>query len=310
MTTQLRWHIGLGSAWCYAAAREALAPPEAESLAPDSEPNSAAEPFSAEVAALTAFLTAERIAPRSFFSQLAALAPSCDARRDLAHKVLTKLLGRHRAETLTPLCVGLLGACERVYAAGHPQILEELRLRERPLRELWEARGPGLLAGVGRRTDKSLIVESATVALVPPLVGGGGEAFPTTNVVRFEGVLANPIAELPETVRLAWLVSQLATDQLEPVEPIDAGRLLQLAGAAMLPPILEAAADLELVSPDDPTLLATAAEAWGGELLQRPGVVDVVSGWWQAARNSGREPGLSWSVRLAALDRLLIEHGA
>jgi len=305
MTTELRWHIALGSAWSYAAAREVLAPPEAESLAPDSEPDSAAEPFSAEVAALTAFLAAERIAPRSFFSQLAALAPSCDARRDLAHKVLTKLLGRDRAERLTPLCVGLLGACERVYAAGHPQILEELRLRERPLRELWEARGPGLLAGVGRRTDKSLIVEAATVALVPPLVGGGGEAFPTTNVVRFEGVLANPIAALPETVRLAWLVSQLATDQIESVLPITSERFLKVVGAAMLPAVLEAAADLELVDGDDPTLLDTAAKTWDCWILTKPGHVDMLRTWWNLARSGGQYASMPWNARLTAFERML-----
>ncbi|MCE9607169.1 MAG: hypothetical protein K8U03_19970 [Planctomycetia bacterium] len=298
MTTQLRWHVGLGSACYYAVARETWAL---------QEPDFTATPLTQEVVALASFLTAEQIDPQPFFTQLVALAPSFNAPRDLAHTVLTKLFGRARADALTPRLVGLLGACEREYLKAQPQILEELRLRTGPLRELWEARGPGLLAGVGRRTDASLIVESATVALVAPLTGGGGAAYQATNVVRFEAVLANPIGELPETVRLAWLVSQLATDQLEPVEPIRSASPLELVGAAMLPALLEAAADLEVVSVEGPALFAKAAEAWGNELLARPGVVEVVYDWWSAARSSGKNAEPPWNVRLAALDRLLLQ---
>lgn len=306
MTTELRWHVGLGSAWCYAAEREATATAEPDAIAEG--PTGAA--FSAEVAALTAFLAAERIAPQSFFSQLAALAPSCDGRRDLAHKVLIKLLGRDRAEVLTPLCVGLIGACEREYDREHPKLLEELRLRMGPLRELWEARGPGLVAGVGRRTERSLIVESATVALVTPLAGGGGSAFPATNVVRFEAVLANPIGQLPEMVRLAWLVSQLATDQLEPAAPIISAPLLDLVSAAMLPAVLEAAADLEIVAGDDPNLWTIAIRAWNVKLLERPGAIDVVRDWWAAARNEGVDSDVPWNVKLAGLDRMLLDRSS
>lgn len=302
MTTQLRWHVGLGSAWIYAATREIATPTEAESV----EGEGAESRFAAEVAALAAVLKSEGIEPRPFLAHLAALAPTCDVRRDLAHKTLTKLLGRAPADRLTPLVVGPMGACEREYVAAHPGILEELRLRTGPLRELWDARGPGLLAGVGRRTDKSLIVEFATVALVPPLVGGGGAAFATTNVVEFEAVLANPIDALPETVRLAWLASQLAADQIEFLTPLTSGSAQDVVAAAMLPAVFEAAADLELVR-DDPTLLEEAAAAWSIAALAEPGRVDVLRTWWNLARAGGRFAALPWNARVAALDRMLVE---
>jgi hypothetical protein len=313
MTTQLRWHVGLGSAWIYAATRENRSPADAQTSEGESSEEAVAAGetaptrFAAEVAALGSVLTAEGIEPLRFLAQFAAFAPTCDVRRDLAHKTLTKRLGRAPADRLTPLVVGPLGACEREYVAANPGILDELRLRTGPLRELWEARGPGLLAGVGRRTDKSLIVEFATVALVPPLTGvGGGSAFAATNVVEFEAVLANPIDALPETVRLAWLTSQLAADQIEFLTPLASGSAQDVVAAAMLPAVLEAAADLELVGADDATLLDTAAAAWDVALLTEPGRVDVLRTWWRLVRGNSQLTSLPWNGRLLALDRMLI----
>jgi len=319
MTTQLRWHVGLGSAWLYAAERELASPADAEIVtevaAEDDSDAASADaaqaPFRREVASLAAYLAAQRIEPEPLFAHLAALAPSIDARRDLAHAALTKLYGRARAESLAPpgAAAGLVGhmaACERTYAAAQPKLLDELRLRTGPLRELWEARGPGMLAGIGRRTDRSLIVEAATVALVPPLSStGGGEAYAPTNVVRFEAVLANPIGRLPETVRLAWLLSQLATDQVEFPAPLKSGSARELVAAAMLPATLEAAADLE-VAGDDPALLVTAAEAWNIPVLAEAGRVDTLRTWWKLASGDPRFKGLPWNGRLIALDTMLV----
>lgn len=313
MTTQLRWHVGLGSAWLYAAERErcfldGLAREGAERQeAVLAERDPSRSEFSAKVSELAEFLTIENVDVDSFLTCLASLAPSIDARRELAHTALTKLYGRARADALAPPGAGaglsgLLGACERTYAACQPKLLEELRLRTGPLRELWEARGPGLLAGVGRRTDRSQIVESATVALVPPLSGsGGGEAYASTNVVRFEAVLANPNGRLPETVRLAWLLSQLAADQLGEI-PFEKSWGAALVGAAMLPAVLEAAADLELVAPDDPTLIAAAVEAWDIELLKPPGRLAALDDWRITCATID---GLPWTVRLLALETML-----
>lgn len=309
MTTQLRWHVGLGTAWIYAAERELAASADAESTTEEAVDDATFASFRREVAALAAYLAAQHIEPKPLFAHLAALAPTIDARRELAHAALTKLHGRARADSLAPPGAGaglsgLLGACERTFAAAQPKLLEELRLRTGPLRELWEARGPGLLAGVGRRTDPALIVESATIALVPPLSGtGGGEAYAPTNVVRFEAVLANPIGRLPETVRLAWLLSQLATDQLEFLLPLKTGSARELVAAAMLPAVLDGAADLELVA-DDPTLLELAAEAWNVDVLAAPGRVELLRTWWSMAGNNGRFADMPWNGRLGALDMM------
>ena len=68
------------------------------------------------------------------------------------------------------------------------------------------------MAAIGRLTERELVVERADVILVHPVLGGGGWAYPPYNAVCFEAVLANPIAELPEVVRLGWLLAQLNLD--------------------------------------------------------------------------------------------------
>src|SRR5690606_23019649 len=90
--------------------------------------------------------------------------------------------------------------------------LEELELRSAPLREQWEARGGGLLATLARLTTAGLVPEMADVILVHPVLGGGGAAHWQYNSVQFEAVLANPLAELPEVLRLGWLLAQLNFD--------------------------------------------------------------------------------------------------
>ena len=47
------------------------------------------------------------------------------------------------------------------------------------------------------------------VLLIHPALGGAGEAHLAYNSVRIEAVLANPNADLPEVVRLAWLIAQV-----------------------------------------------------------------------------------------------------
>ena len=116
---------------------------------------------------------------------------------------------------------------------------DELPLRIGPLREQWNARGPGLLrrlvlqalqAGWQEHSDEESD-EPQRIVIVPPVTGGGGWASGRQSVVLFEGLLANPWRELPETVRLAWLLAQSLL--VPPSLPTDAiGLLLDLAVAA------------------------------------------------------------------------------
>ncbi|HEY1786031.1 MAG TPA: hypothetical protein VGG30_10800 [Pirellulales bacterium] len=215
--------------------------------------------------------------------------------RDLASRVLTQI-----GPPVSPPAVDRLGhalaGLEQAFVAAQPRVANELPLRREPLRSQWEARGPGLLLGVRQLTSADWLVPSAAVVLLPPVLGGAGQAHPTYNVVTFEAVLANPIAQLPEVLRLGWLLAQLnpalAGDTPEPA----ASGWRRAAPWALLAAVLAAAEDVELAAAD-PSHLHLAAAEWLGD----PAAAGTLWHWWQDYAT--RRPG--WPAGLEALDRLL-----
>ena len=93
-----------------------------------------------------------------------------------------------------------------------PNLLDDLSLRLLPLREQWEVHGPLLLQNMARWTDPRVVVAEARIVLVHPALGGGGAAHIPFNNVHIEAVLTNPVPELPENLRLVWLLAQLSLD--------------------------------------------------------------------------------------------------
>lgn len=130
-----------------------------------------------------------------------------------------------------------------------------LRDRERPLREQWEARGPGLLRTLERVTGP-LDISQVTVHLVHPVSGGGGAAHPQHASVHLEALLTNAVNQPPETVRLAWLLAQLRPPTAALPGSAEASPALQL-----LPPVLWAAEQVELGTFDLPAV-ERACRAW------------------------------------------------
>jgi hypothetical protein len=155
-------------------------------------------------------------------------------------------------------------------------------------------------------TELGLVVEQADVILVHPALGGGGYAHLPYNSVRIEAVLANPHAELPEVVRLAWLVSQLSLDLPKYSEKIDPTRLAHVAALAVMPPVLSAAEQVELARYDDATLrLALSSWAMPGVGASPEADTEVVVGtldtWWRTFTESPAP----FPVALVALDQML-----
>ena len=150
------------------------------------------------------------------------------------------------------------------YAEGVP----ELALRLRPIREHWEARGPGLLHRV-KLGLPWLSFQKATVQLAEPVHGGGGCVL-ADGEIQFEAVLANPFPQLPEVARLAWLyVCASAKDNKAP--------------AAFIPIVLEAAEYVELLQADLETT-EFALKHWLGE--PKLPSASALNAWWQAQRDS------------------------
>ncbi len=228
---------------------------------------------------------------------LLGLSAGVENNRQLAELALRKCFsnpGSIDAERIA----GLIGQVEAAARRVRPQLADELILRARPLRDQWEARGPGLLKIMGR-VDERLLVPRADVVLVHPVQGGGGAAHLLYNSVRFEGVLANPHADLPEVVRLAWLLAQLNQDLPAYSENLPAARLPELAALALMPVALAAGEHVELTRCDE-AALQRAVEVWqGGD--NSAATASVLLDWWQ----TWLEARPAWHVALAALDRML-----
>jgi hypothetical protein len=233
--------------------------------------------------------------------QLLALSGSSEVSRHIAETALAKSIGRvQHFETKVSLLAAAISHLQTAVRTAIPNLTEELALRERPLREQWEARGPGLVWNIANLTEPGLVPEQADVLLVRPAFGGSGAAHLAANAVRIEAVLANPHADLPEVVRLAWLLAQLDLDLPRHSDEIQADRLPHVARLAMIPPVLRAAEAVELVR-YSPELIGRAIAAW--HLVLPPGLDagGVVSDWWETY-SLDKTP---FRVTLAALDAMV-----
>jgi hypothetical protein len=249
-----------------------------------------------EVDGLAGDLQAVGVEAGPFFEHAIPLAARFDSPVQLAKVVLAKVFGpRHAVDGAARLARRLQTLGAAVQESG-PDLLDELELRSRPLREQWEARAGGLLATVRRLTAADVIVEAADVILVQPLDGGGGTPHARYNAISFEAVLANPIAELPEVARLGWLWAQLNLDLPAYEEPLGGAAVARIGPLALLPPVLTAAGEVELVNFDRP-LLEQALSAWRAPPVE----ADALAGWWETYQSADS----SWGVALAALAKML-----
>jgi hypothetical protein len=194
-------------------------------------------------------------------------------------------------------------ALESAVLAYWPRLPQDVRLRERPIREQWESRGPGLLRQFVKLTNSTLASVDAIVALVHPCLGGGGAVYPAYHVALFEAVLAHPCPAIPETVRLGWLLAQLGVNHEgldASTSPIRRNLVLSLASSYI---VLEAAEYVEWAQCNSKTLMQMFS-TWRlprPETLDATQTVEVLSAWREDCRNRS----LPWAEALAQLDQLL-----
>lgn len=231
------------------------------------------------------------------------LAVDCSGHHDLAERLCVRTLAQ---ASRTPQLVSELRiALQNVATAFdrlQPRFQHEIRLREAPLREQWEAFGPGIWRQLGVLLEPELFVEQAEVYLVSPVLGGFGWAQLNKNRCHIEAVLTNANPQITEVMRLAWLLGQLDFERPKYSDLINSRRLRKVAGLAMLPPVLLAAEELGLSSLSPITLLQ-AIELWR---IESPGplskaLAEVLMTWWDTYRTGHT----TWSVALTGLDRML-----
>ncbi len=185
----------------------------------------------------------------------------------------------------------LILQAERALLQVYPDLEEQLRLRVRPIQEQWETCGPGLLRAITKILGASQRTETTPiVVLVQPVLGGAATAYAGQGLVVMEALLANPHPGLPETLRLAWGVSQLIAHSV-----VDRADLTSsLRELATIPVCLQQGEYFDLCRFDQATI-NLAWKFWPSSDL--PAVPpQVVMDWWQSIDSDN-----SWADRLSVL---------
>ncbi len=290
---QLRWKASFSASCLHAAACMTEGLPVAD--------NSIAAALHPPTEALTSELYTCGFAIESTLPLLVALAADYESNRQLVEMAARRTQGAGAiGDAALARLAGSITDLEAAWLREQPGLVDELAVRGRPLREQWEARGPGLLRAITRLTVENFIAPSAEVVLVSPLVGGHGRAYLPGNRVTFEAVLTNPHPELPETLRLGWLLSQLNLEVPILSEPVSQQRLPQLARLATLPLVLAAAESVELAALDE-TTLARVIECWHLPPTLPDETPQKLLDWWQTYESSNTR----WPVAMMALDQML-----
>jgi hypothetical protein len=249
---------------------------------------------------LIAACSAVGVSPGRLFMHLTPLAAGIDDTRSLVELVLRKLGCHDHSPANGSRLVAVLAETKHAYTRLLPDLLDELELRSGPLREQWEARGSGLLAGVELRTEPELLPEQADVLLVTPARGGGGTAYLAYNSASIEAVLANPHSDLPETVRLGWVLSQLNSDVPRHAENLAPGSMQLVIALAMIPPVIDSAENVELV-PDAARAIGRALEVWQPAGEQSVKLAQPLAAWWKTYQENRPR----WAVALLALEQMV-----
>ncbi|MEM8947173.1 MAG: hypothetical protein AAGD11_18510 [Planctomycetota bacterium] len=228
---------------------------------------------------------------------LVGLAAEYENNRQLVEVAVTRSRGRAAIDDATiRRLAGCIADLEATWLRLQPNLVDELSVRGRPMREQWESRGPGLLRAAERLTDEEFLAPAAEIVLVTPIIGGHGRAHLRSNRVTLEAVLTNVDPDLPEILRVGWLLTQLNLDLPVRAESVSAKRLPQLASLATVPLTLAAAADVELAQLDN-AAVTRALQVWH----LPPGVATQLLHWW----TSYVEDRPRWAVAIAALAQML-----
>jgi hypothetical protein len=290
----LRWLSSVRVSWLHATAAFLRGQPLADPLL------SAA--LAAPAERLQTALAEERVPPDRFWSHIVPLAVDIGGMRQLTEVVLTKTVGRQEAEPRIRRFRDLLAEVQDAFEAVLPRLSQEWTTSLEPLRQRWNYHGDGLMGRIVQWTEPGILVDSATIVLVYPALGGGGAAHLPYNLLHIEAQPTDPVGKLPEVVRLGWLLSLLNLDLPRYSEGVRPNHLVTVAGLAMIPITLAAAAELQLVS-SDADLARLALQCWLTPSGEADAWARTVSQWWETY--CALRP--AWGTALQALDRLLEE---
>jgi hypothetical protein len=212
-----------------------------------------------------------------------------DGRASCAAALLAAGCSELQLEQTTKAVSSRLSECRTQFQHRFPKLEDQLKLRGRPLSEQWNECGTGLLRQIQRRIWGTSPPDNwwptrIDGLLVQPMRGGDGGYQLSPPSIWMEAMLTDADPAVPEVLRLASLVTGLA---IERHLQDSAGQLAQAWQLAVVPLVLAAARELELIR--GATLpIAEATRMWqlGGD-----SVADILRDWWlEAAVNETSRP--------------------
>jgi len=195
-------------------------------------------------------------------------------------------------DSMMPAMLGRLADARQALRERFPKLKEQLPLRAGPLRELWDACGRGLLKSIGRQTLDTLIPQRTTLHLLQPIRGGDGGLLEDLGSCWMEAVLTHPNPAIPETLRLAWLITCRGWAKEDSQE---AKVLAHATALALIPYVLRSGEELGLCNSSERTI-AAAAQLWHLEAD-----AEVLVRWWEQMQQNQ----LPLPVAIRALDKML-----
>lgn len=235
---------------------------------------------------------------------LLSIAKTCDSLSEFTEHLLTQPL----FSDLDPQQLSTaLGKCTRAFQDCCPRFDEEMQYRQLPLRNLWEAEGPGLLQAIAQQAGITLPPQ-VSIGLMQPISNGGGLASYDRSGILVEAVLNHQDPRLPETLRLGWLIAQCSL-------PVRSGRTdygdVSQHALALVPFTLSVGEQAGATILNTDVILA-ALKHWAGgphwrpqEITQPEMMAEVLHTWWTETASSK----LDWHASVDDLSSRLERYG-
>lgn len=258
-----------------------------------------AEALADPVARLGQACDEEHVPARVFVNHLVPLSIGTLNLRELAERALIKTIGRGE----TGIRLNRFHNSLVEISSGFARVVPEKEAHSATTGSLqpdWARRGAGLLTGIANESEPAVLVEGADIVLVFPYRQGLGVSYLPYNLVGIEMTSDDPVPQLPEVIRLAWLLSMLNLDLPRYAEQVKSNALWTVGALALIPIALKAAQTLELAVCDEQNI-RQAVENWLPFEENLPTKAETVLQWWDVYQTMRPE----FPAALNALDRLL-----
>lgn len=196
-----------------------------------------------------------------------------------------------------------LGECRIAFQQRFPKLSEQLELRGKPMKENWSQIGTNLLSEIANQIWRGSPPDDwwpskVDGLLVHPMRGGDGSFDAETGKFWVEAVVNAPDPDVPEVLRVAWLLTQIAIERQVREQSSESATGMPW-GLGAVPLVLDAAVKTSLISAGESAIHA-ALRLW--RLGDEASAATIANWWQQWQSNASPMP-----IALKALGRMLAD---